>query len=92
MTTQKTAAPKKSRLDMLNEGLGLKGIKFNIEKVLVHKKSRTWEIVLNATQYISNQTIDVIQNKLTRLFFDIDNIKLSIIYHMSLQDIIRDFD
>ncbi|MGI6142227.1 MAG: exonuclease domain-containing protein, partial [Caldicoprobacterales bacterium] len=91
MTTQRTAAPQKSWLDLLNEELGLKGINFSIKKILVYKKSRTWEIVLNTTQYIPNQTIDVIQNKLAKMFPDIDHIKLRIFYQMSLQDIIRHF-
>ena len=92
MAIERNTAPQNSWLDLPYDELGIKGLKFNIEKALVYKRSRTWEIVLSTTQYISYQTINTLQNKLQEKFFDIDHIKIRIIFEMSLKDIIHHFD
>ncbi|HHT66088.1 MAG: PolC-type DNA polymerase III [Caldicoprobacterales bacterium] len=92
MAPQRTAVSQRTWLDLPFEELGLKGTKIHIEKALVYKKSRTWEIVLNATQYIPFQTIAMLQSKLRDQFFDIDHIKLRVTYRMSLESIIQNFE
>ena len=92
MAPQRTAVSQRTWLDLPFEELGLNGTKIHIEKALVYKKSRTWEIVLNATQYIPFQTIAMLQSKLRDQFFDIDHIKLRVTYRMSLESIIQNFE
>lgn len=92
MASQRIAASQKTWLDLPYEELGLKGTKISIEKALVYKKSRTWEIVLSTTQYIPFQAITVLQSKLRDQFFDIDHIKLRITCQISLENMIQHFD
>jgi len=92
MATHKADAFFNSYFDITNEEPSFNGIKFIVEKTLVYRKSRKWEIFLRCSQYIPCQMVVNLQSKLREKFFDIDHIELHFIFTMSLNQIINKFD
>jgi len=92
MAKQKSDDSLKSWFDIIYKEPSLKGINLDIEKTLVYRKSRKWEIFLSASQYIPHQTVISLQKKLRNKFSDIDQIKLRFTFKMSLEAIKDNFE
>lgn len=91
MSKRRSAAHEQIWLDQLYDMLNTANIQLDIEKTLVYKKSKTWEIYLRSSHYISYEKITILESKLKEYFFDINNIRIRIVCSKSLEDITQQF-
>jgi DNA polymerase-3 subunit alpha (Gram-positive type) len=92
MTSHVANSLSKAWLDKASKELGNNRIQLDIEKIRVYKKSGVWEIVLKSSHYIPYQKKVLLEKRLEKEFFDINQIQLRVIYQKSLNEIISNFE